>query len=67
MAGTTRPKCVKCGTLMISVCARLGNGPEDDRPTAKKSYRRVGWICKTCPEIVRSPMPNSWEWPMPLL
>ena len=53
MAGRVRPKCDVCGTLMISVCARLGNGPEDSRPTSKKSYKRVGWMCKTCEAIKR--------------
>ena len=67
MAGRARPKCEVCGTLMISVCARLGNGPEDSRPTSKKSYKRVGWMCKTCEAIKRTPMPKTWHYPTPLL
>ena len=67
MPGVYRPYCKKCGIKMISVAARLGNGPDDDRPTSKKSYRHVGWMCKTCSEMRRSPMPASWDFPTPLL
>ena len=67
MAGKIRPICEKCGTKMVSMCARLGNGPEDDRPTSKKSYRHVGWMCKTCTAMTRSPMPATWDFPTPLL
>ena len=62
-----RPTCEKCGTPMISVCARLGNGPADTRKTSMKSYKRVGWACRSCPAIVRTPMPPSWDFPTPLL
>ena len=55
MAGKIRPVCVKCGTRMISMCARLGNGPEDSRPTSKKSYKHVGWMCKPYARVVALP------------
>ena len=67
MAYRVCPVCDKCGTKMLSVCARLGNGPNDDRPTSHKSYKHVGWMCKTCTHIQRSQMPPSWDFPMPLL
>tara|TARA_Y100000401_G_C8259597_1_gene192580 strand:+ start:384 stop:575 length:192 start_codon:yes stop_codon:yes gene_type:complete len=54
MAGTRRPKCPECGMKTISITARIGNGPDDDRPTSRKSNRRVGWICPNCPYMERT-------------
>ncbi len=29
----------------ISITARIGNGPDEDRARSRKYNRRVGWIC----------------------
>ena len=57
--GTIRPRCPSCGTRTITVSARIGNGADDKRPTARKSYRRVGWICPACTYIERTAPPFS--------
>ena len=49
---------------MVSVCARLGNGPGDSRPTNRKSYKRIGWMCMTCNHIERSELPKEFQVPL---
>jgi RNase P subunit RPR2 len=55
-----RPMCDKCGTNMISMCARLGNGINDTRKTSLKSYKRIGYMCRTCNHMIRTPMPPAF-------
>jgi len=64
MAMVVRPKCPTCGPHMVSVCARLGNGPGDSRPTNRKSYKRIGWMCMTCNHIERSELPEEFRVPL---
>ena len=45
---------------MISMCARLGNGINDKRKTSLKSYKRIGYMCRTCDHMIRSQMPPTF-------
>jgi len=64
MAMVVRPKCPTCGPPMVSVCARLGNGPDDKRPTNRKPYKRIGWTCLTCNYIERTELPKEFQMPL---
>ena len=66
MPMVTKPLCSKCGTRMVVVSARIGNGPDDKRPASHRPFKKVGYMCQTCPRMIRE-TEQTWEFPTPLL